>query len=72
MVGGVCTCLSVSIIRRWDQSLSVPDMKRGSAGPFSSVPHLRDEAQGSKGPSVRVSLHFQPAGEGGVLSTKLS
>lgn len=37
------------------------DMK-GSAEAFCSAPHLCDETQGSKGPSVSVSLHFQPVG----------
>lgn len=54
-----------------DQSLSVPDMKRGSAEAFGSAPHLRDEMQGSKGPSVRVSLHFQPAGRGRAFIYKV-
>lgn len=39
-------------------------MKRGSAGALCSAPHLCDETQGSKGPSISMSLHFQPAGRG--------
>lgn len=71
MVGGVCTCTCVNYKEVGSESIHAY-MKRGSAGAFGSAPHLRDKAQGSKGPSVRVSLHFQPAGKGGVLSTELS
>lgn len=46
-------------------------MKCGSAEAFCSAPHLCDETQGSEGPSVTVSLRFQPAGRGRGFISKV-
>lgn len=47
----------IRVYLRWMELV----LKCGCAEAFCSALHLCDETQGSEGPSVSMSLHFQPA-----------